>query len=335
MADIFGLIAPLFGIILLGYFVARVRPEPLEALGWLNIFIIYLALPALFIKIMAATPVEDLTNGRFIFGALAATAVILAVGFGLGLLFSRGRVDEAAIQGLASAYGNIGYMGPAIAILAFGEAAAAPVALIVCFENIMHFAFAPAMMAIAGRAETGDAKSAPRRRAGGAFLNGARLVGRVAAQIALHPFILAAAVGVALALAEARLPAAADRLIATLAQAAAPCALFAMGVTIALRPLRRAPAALGFIAPLKLIAHPLLMYAMLLWVGGAAEGDTGAFEPVWLYTAVLLAALPSATNVYVIASQYDVWVERASASVLATTALSVFTVSAALFWIQS
>jgi malonate transporter len=50
---------------------------------------------------------------------------------------------------------------------------------------------------------------------------------------------------------------------------------------------------------------------------------------------VLLAALPTATNVFVIAQQYGVWVERASASVLITTVLSVFTVTGLLYLIKS
>ena len=46
---------------------------------------------------------------------------------------------------------------------------------------------------------------------------------------------------------------------------------------------------------------------------------------------MLLAALPSATNVYVIAQQYDVWVERGSAMVLLTTIGSVATVTFLLY----
>ncbi|MNL79411.1 Membrane transport protein [compost metagenome] len=49
---------------------------------------------------------------------------------------------------------------------------------------------------------------------------------------------------------------------------------------------------------------------------------------------MLMAALPTATNVFVIAQQYGVWVERASASVLVTTCLSVLTVTGLLYAIQ-
>jgi malonate transporter len=78
---------------------------------------------------------------------------------------------------------------------------------------------------------------------------------------------------------------------------------------------------------MKLIAHPVMMYLGLSLIGD--------FEPVWVYTAVLLASLPTATNVFVIAQQYSTWVERASATVLVTTVCSVGSVSVLLWLITS
>jgi malonate transporter len=68
------------------------------------------------------------------------------------------------------------------------------------------------------------------------------------------------------------------------------------------------------------------MYLALTYVGIS--------DPIWLFTAVLLASLPTATNVFVIAQQYGVWVQRASASVLITTCLSVMTVTGLLYMIR-
>ena len=56
---------------------------------------------------------------------------------------------------------------------------------------------------------------------------------------------------------------------------------------------------------------------------------------MWVETAVLLAALPTATNVFVIAHQYGVWQERASATILTTTVASVLTVSALIYVIKT
>ncbi len=146
-------------------------------------------------------------------------------------------------------------------------------------------------------------------------------------KIVLHPFIIATAIGVLAAYFEFRPPMPVERLLDYLSRAAAPCALFAMGVTLALRPLKRVPGELAPIAMLKLVLHPLLCYLMLSWVGN--------FSEIWVFSAVLLAALPTATNVFVIAQQYGVWVQRASASILITTVLSVGTVTALLYMIKS
>ena len=309
MPEVVGLVIPFFGLIFIGFIAARITRRPLDALGWMNTFIVYVALPALFFQLLARTPFEQLTEWRFIFGAVFATYIVFSIMFAASVLLSNGKIADATLKGLAAAYGNIGYMGPGLALLAFGEQAAVPVALIFCFENIIHFTVAPAMMALAG-----GEKSKP-----------SDLVLSVAKRIAFHPFIIATAVGVTAAYLEFQPPLPIERLLDYLSRAAAPCALFAMGVTLALRPLNGMPVELLPIVLLKLIVHPALVYVILSWIGN--------FSPVWLYSAVLLASLPTATNVFVIAQQYGVWVERASASVLLTTCASVATVTGLLFMI--
>lgn len=310
MSDIAGLVLPFFGLIFIGFAVARITRQPVDALGWMNTFVIYVALPALFFQLLAKTPFEDLTEWGFILGSVFSTFLIFLAMFVASLVMAGG-IAESTIKGLAAAYGNIGYMGPGLAVLAFGEQAAVPVALIFCFENVMHFTIAPMMMALAGD----DRRPWPQLLAG------------IVSRIALHPFIIATAFGVAAAYFEFHPPLPVDRLLSYLANAAAPCALFAMGVTLALRPLKRVPAEIAPITFLKLIVHPLLCYAVLSWVGN--------FSEIWLFSAVLLAALPTATNVFVIAQQYGVWVERTSATVLITTCVSIATVTGLLYMIRA
>ena len=310
MSDVVGLVLPYFGLIFLGFFVARVTRQPIGALGWMNTFIVYVALPALFFQLVAKTPIEQLTEWTFILGAVLSTYTIFFIMFAGSMLFAGRNIAESTIKGLAAAYGNIGYMGPGLALLVFGPEAAVPVALVFCFENIIHFAVAPMMMALSG-----GERSAPLQLARG-----------VIRKIVLHPFIIATAAGVTAAYFHLRPPLPIERLLEYLSAAAAPCALFAMGVTLALRPLKRIPHELAPIAFLKLFLHPLVCYVVLSWVGN--------FSEIWLFSAVLLAALPTATNVFVLAQQYHVWVERASASILLTTCISVATVTGLLYLIK-
>ena len=311
MAEIAGLLLPFFGLIFIGYIAARITKQPAEALGWLNTFIIYAALPALFFKLVSKTPVDQLARMDFVAASLFVTYGIFILLFLIGYYGRRNSIAESTIQSFAGCYGNIGYMGPGLALLALGERAAAPVALIVCLENAMHFIVAPAMMAVAG----GDKRSP------------LRLAKDVALKVATHPFILSVILGFIAAVLAWQPPDPVLRLVDYLAQSAAPCALFAMGVTLALRPLKRIPVEVSYIVPAKLVLHPIAAYLLL--------SSIGSFEPVWIYSAVLLAALPTATNVFVIGQQYQVWQERASATILISTVLSVFTVSGVLYFIRS
>jgi malonate transporter len=53
----------------------------------------------------------------------------------------------------------------------------------------------------------------------------------------------------------------------------------------------------------------------------------GDYDPIWVYTAILMASLPPALNVFVMARQYDVWVQRASSMVLVGTLVSIPTLT--------
>ncbi len=307
MLAIAALILPLFSLILIGYVAARLLRLPIEGLAWMNAFVIWVALPPLFFNLLSVTPVEEFGNAGFFLTTTTTTFLIMLVCFCIARVLRKSDTRASTIQGLAAGYGNIGYLGPPLAVAAFGPAAGVPVALIFCFENAMHFTLAPLMMS------TGDKQRQ----------HPWRLLAGILKRIVCHPFILATLVGVAAAFTGFRPAAPVQQVLDTLANAAAPCALFVMGVTAALRPLRRVPIELSWLIPVKLVVHPLLV-----WFAVTHFTDV---DTVWLYSAVLLAALPTATNVFVLAQQYSVWEERASSAVVLSTLLSIPTITLVLY----
>jgi hypothetical protein len=308
MDGIFTLALPFFGLIFLGFFAGKWFREE-TALGWLNIFVLYFALPALFFRLVSATPFEELANWSYVATTTTATAGTFALAFAVGMLITRGGIAQGAIQGGLGAYANIGYLGPGLTLAALGPAATVPTALIFTFDSMLMFALVPLLMAVSGNEQRGLLRAL------------AEVVGR----IATHPFIVATALGVIAAYFKFTPPRAADRLLEMLSVAAAPCALFAIGVTVAQRPVTRSPSELPFLIVCKLLIHPAIAFALLTLVGG--------FDPVWVKTGLLMAALPPALNMFVLAEQYGVYVERASTTILVATASSVVTVTGLLYLI--
>jgi predicted permease len=310
MLEVLNLALPYFGLILLGYVFGRVKDIPEGGLAWMEFFIVYVALPCLFYRIVAKTPLEELVRVTFVIGTTLSTAIAFGIAFVIALAGRRTK-PEATIAGLAGGYGNIGYMGPGLALSTLGPQAAAPVALIFCFDSIFLFSLVPLLMSLFGDERMGLWPSV-------------RLVIR---RIVLHPFIVATALGVASAALHFEPPTALDRLMQFLQNAAAPCALFVLGVTVALRAMPKMTWDVPAIVPVKLILHPLIVFFVLAWLG--------PFNEAWTFAAVLMAALPPALNVFVLARQYDVWVEEASGSVLIGTMASVVTLTGVMWMIKA
>ena len=311
MADILNLALPYFGLIFIGFACGKTRGLPESGLAWMNFFLLYVSLPALLFRIMSETPFSELNNPPFLIATTLATVSVFVLAIVVGRIIGDLSLRKAAMAGLAGAYGNIGYMGPGLALAVLGAKAAAPTALIFCCDSIFLFTIVPLLMALTDR----EHKS---------FLHA---IGLAARQIVLNPLIMSAVLGALVAAFHVPLPTALDRTLLFLQNAAAPTALFVLGVTVALRPFDRVPWEVPGVIAVKLLVHPLIVFGLMLLFG--------PFAQPWAATAVLMAALPPALNVFVIARQNNTWIEPASVAVLIGTFASVVTLTSVMWLIQS
>ncbi|MGO4570848.1 AEC family transporter [Microvirga sp. 2TAF3] len=312
MSDLIGLInllAPFFGLIGLGFFCGKVVKQPEAGLAWMQFFLIYVALPCLFYRLIADKSLDQLTNWPFVLATTTATFCAFLLSFAEGWRHTKD-LPQSVMQGVAGSYSNIGYMGPPLILAALGQAASAPVVLIFVFDNLLLFSLVPLLMSVAGLEK----------------LTLSATVRKIVWRVLTHPFNVATALGVAASYFHVELPSAANQMVTWLSGAAAPCALFILGVTVALRPLWKIPGEVPALVIVKLILHPFLVWILLSLVGD--------FGPTWTFAAITMAALPPALNIFVISTQYSVGVERASACVLMGTLASMITLTALLFVIR-
>ncbi len=303
MSEIATVVLPLFGLIAFGFGAARLMRLPGQGVSGLNLFVYYFAMPAWFFHQVATTPFGALEHWSFLVATAFATYCAFAIAFSLGALINRGNVPEATIEGLAGSYANVGYMAPALVVAALGAPAGAATALVFAFDHAMLFVIVPLMMALGGTVRT-DRRSMGRD---------------IVRRVFLHPFVLAAGAGVLVSLVGLGLPAPVGGLVGTLAAAAPPVALFAVGASLAQKRFGPLGIEMPGILLVKLVVHPLIVWLLLTWIGG--------YDAVWVYAAVLMAALPPAANVLAIAQKYDSYRERAVTVILLGTAVSVVTVT--------
>lgn len=136
----------------------------------------------------------------------------------------------------------------------------------------------------------------------------------LARSIGANPTIIASAVGLVLALAGVQLPQVVLEPVQSLADMAIPAMLLAYGLSLhGSRPLAKADGFRGLIAlasTAKLVVMPIIALGVGLLFGLRGHA---------LYEVVVMAALPTAQNVYVAASRYQASENLARDTVLITT----------------
>lgn len=306
MQAVINIALPFFALIFIGYGAGRSRLFGAGALTGLNTFAFFFALPALLVVKVSQAPMATTEAFELLGAYYGAGLALYGATFLLGRRLFAASTSVGALQGLAATFSNVGFVGLPLAVLAFGTDAALPAVIIVIADTVFMLGIATALI----ESDRGGAGGGLAAMAGG---------------VARNPIIVAALVGLGLNLAGMGLPGPILVFGELLADAAAPCALFALGATLAGRPLSQGAAETAFLSVMKLAAHPLLVAAAVLWL----------FElsPLWASVAILQASLPIAANVYVLAQRYEVHAGQISTAILVSTAIGVVTASAVLAWL--
>lgn len=309
MQAILNVAFPIFGVILAGYLAGRWRILGGEATAALNAFVSYFALPVLFFGTLARTPVRAVLDPALLAGFSAAVVATFIMGMVTTRLVSRGGLAAMSLQGIASSWGNVGYMGVPLCLAAFGEPGLPPAMLTVIVTAVLSMVFGVMLIELEVAAGHGPIRT---------FL-------RAAFNVARNPLPLSIGFGILASWSGLVVPTPVEKWIDLMGAAAAPCALFAIGLFLSDKSIKSGLAEAGLATLIKLLLQPLLA-ALILPFFIDIQSVPGQ-------VALLMAALPTAANAFVLAKQFDISVEQNTAAVLLSTAFSVITVSALLVWV--
>jgi malonate transporter and related proteins len=305
MQAVFLVTLPFFALVLCGYVAARQQLLPANAIPGLNSFVLFFALPCLLFRFGAATPVLELLNPAVLAVYLlsALLLVLLTVKFSLR---SRVPLQDAAFGALVAAFPNTGFMGVPLLVALLGKAAAGPVICSVLADLIFTSSLCIALSQLHG-----------------AGVSGARVVLLRAMRGALsNPLPWAIAAGAWMSISQHTLPGPLMRVVDMLADAASPVALFSIGAVLwrsGQHAARRMPVADYLpVALIKLFVHPLLVFAL----GSAARAWGAPLSSFQLMVLTLAAALPSASNVSMLAERYGADNGRIARIIMSSTVIA-------------
>ena len=306
---------PFFALVLCGYVAARTRLLPLDAVPGLNMFVLYFALPCMLYRFGSATPAAQLFNPVIALLWLLAAALIVAATAGWARR-QGGSWPDAAMGALVAAFPNSGFMGVPLILALLGAGAVGPVMATLLVDLVVTTSLCIGLSQWGAAGESGPAKA----------------VGRALQGVLRNPMpwsILLGALAGALGFA---LWAPLGKTVQLLADAASPVALFTIGAVLARSQMRpattagqAAPRDVGVLAVTKLLLHPLLVWTMGTLAVRAGALDTSALTPL-----VLVAALPAASNVSLLAERFGADNGRVARVILWSTALAFFSFSTAV-----
>jgi predicted permease len=315
--DILLVTFPFFALVLAGYIAARRRMLPLEAIPGLNTFVLYFALPCLLYRFGASTPIGQLLDvvaaSVYLVSALLLVAAVVKTSRN-----ERIGWNDASFGALVAAFPNTGFMGVPLLIALLGAQASGPAIVTILVDLLVTSSLCIALS-----------------RLDGAGVHGAEVAAMNALKgVAVNPMPWAIVLG-GLASAGGFVPVKpVAQTIGLLADSASPVALFTIGAVlarsqyVAARHEQAPMPARDFVpvALMKLILHPLLVWLL----GHLAIAAGVPLRPQALTVMVLVAALPSASNVAMLAERFGADTGRIARIILLTTAAAFVTFSAAV-----
>ena len=315
MQGIFSVTLPFFALVLCGYWAARSRILPESSIGGLNAFVLYFALPCMLFRFGQNTPLVELLDPAVL--AVYGLCGLAVVAFTVSVTLStRVHLKDAAFGALVAAFPNSGFMGVPLIVAIAGPSAAGP---LICTLLADLFITSSACIALA---QMHDAAGSGPRAAAWRALRGTLT----------NPLPWSIALGAAFSLAGVRLSGPPEVIVRMLADAASPVALFAIGAVLwraGQHAQTRTPVADYLpVALVKLLLHPLLVFVAAAIARQAGAGLTT--EQIVVMT--LAAALPSASNVSLLAERYGADNGRVT-RIIMTSTVAAFGSFSLLAWL--
>lgn len=317
MQHIFLVTFPFFALVFCGFLAARFGVLKLDAIPGLNGFVLYFALPCMLYRFGANTPMDELLDLGLFFTYLLCALVMVGLTIAIAL---RRKIawKDASFGALVAAFPNSGFMGMPLLIALVGPTVAGPLLITIVIDIVITSSLCIALASRTANNSQGIMSS---------------IKGSLQRVVA-NPLPWAILLGGTASATQFALPGPLMETIDMLADAGSPTALFTIGAVLARSQMTAiaGPEKLGrhgdvfIMVALKLLFHP----ALVLMVGHLAILLGANIDPLSVAFLALVAALPSASNVPMLAERFRADTGRVANIVLLSTVLSFVTFSSAV-----
>ena len=308
MIELFNIVAGVFGYIIFGYIINKLKLLPKKYIYYFDFIGFNILLPLALIVYFWQVSFPKVDSNGLMISFFASGIIIFIIGFFISKLFLNYKTDDSALFGLASCFGNSVAMGIPLMYAVLGPINTIPYMLLVFFHGIVHFSYTVIIIEVYRN-----------RKKNIIEIFYQTLLGMIK-NIVLFGMIL----GIVLNYSGIKIPAYMENSLNIFVSLALPMVLISLGLALGnFKIIRNINSAL-ILTILKNLIHPILAFCLSKFILDLDE--------LLIIIVTMAAALPSGSQSYYFAYRYNSLKEIVSSNVVLSTFVSFFILSLLLIF---
>jgi malonate transporter and related proteins len=308
VSSIFTTVLPVFGMIVLGFVLARADVIDAAAGRGISLFVFNVAIPAFLFRTVSQMQAAEAPPYELWFAFYGGLTMSWIAAATVSRFVESLHSPGGAAASMASGFGNLALLGTPLALAHFGDKVAAPIGLIISIHAPLLWFSATLQRELARHSEN---------------FSVADMARQLLFQLSTNAIVLALAAAALWRVAGLGIHPVADRMLSMLSDASVPTALVALGVSLAGYSLKGSYGGMFVLIALKMVLMPVTVFVLARYAVN--------LPPLWLRIAVLFAAMPTGANAFLFAQKNNETVPAVSGAIALGTGLAAISAGVVLW----
>tara|TARA_X000000368_G_scaffold391373_1_gene355305 strand:+ start:1941 stop:2876 length:936 start_codon:yes stop_codon:yes gene_type:complete len=307
MSNIFLVVLGVFGYIVIGYTIGKLKIFPNYLIRWFDFTSFNILLPLALIAFFWKIEFPNINIFNLMFSFFGSGILIFMIGFFISLIVLKLKTDDSALMGLGSCFGNSVALGIPLMYSLLGPVNSMPYMILVFFHGFIHFTYTTLII------------EGYRNRDSSLIL----IILKSLIGIFKNIVLLGMIIGIVLNYSSTEPPEILNVVLDILTKFSLPAVLISLGLSLSNFKISEYFTFSLILTSLKNFIHPVIAFILAKYFF--------SMSPTLVFIVTLAAALPSGSQTYYFSYRYDALKQIISSNIVLSTFVSFITIPVILF----
>jgi len=307
MSNIFLVVLGVFGYIVIGYTIGKLKIFPNYLIRWFDFTSFNILLPLALIAFFWKIEFPNINIFNLMFSFFGSGILIFMIGFFISLIVLKLKTDDSALMGLGSCFGNSVALGIPLMYSLLGPVNSMPYMILVFFHGFIHFTYTTLII------------EGYRNRDSSLIL----IILKSLIGIFKNIVLLGMIIGIVLNYSSTEPPEILNVVLDILTKFSLPAVLISLGLSLSNFKISEYFTFSLILTSLKNFIHPVIAFILAKYFF--------SMSPTLVFIVTLAAALPSGSQTYYFSYRYDSLKQMISSNIVLSTFVSFITIPVILF----